>query len=250
MRRSVDSILNQSFRDFEFLICDDGSAEAARRELERYAAADKRVRLLREGGRLTLPAKLNLCIQNARGAFVARMDDDDASRPERFTRQLEALSASPEIAFVGSNVSLVRDGVTVGKRRLPEYPEVKDFLMTQPYVHPTLMFRRAALLAVGGYSEDKYCLLCEDYDLLLRLYEAGFCGWNLQETLLDYTAPDVRGNRTMLHRRNESVTRFRRYRALGLLPGAFPYVVKPLAAGLLPGCLLGWAKEHYHQKHG
>ena len=111
--------------------------------------------------------------------------------------------------------------------------------MTQPYVHPALLFRRACLDAVGGYSEDPRCILCEDYDLLLRLYEAGFTGANLQEILFDYTIPvTAKGSRRMKHRWNEAVTRFRRFRGLGVLPRAWPYVLKPLAVGLVPERLL------------
>ena len=78
-------------------------------------------------------------------------------------------------------------------------------------------------------------MLCEDYDLLLRLYEKGFRGANLQECLFDYTLPETaKGSRRMRHRWNEVVTRFQRFRALGRLPKALPYVVKPIVVGLLP----------------
>ena len=81
------------------------------------------------------------------------------------------------------------------------------------------MFRKDVLLNVGGYSEEKSCILCEDYDLLLRLYAAGYHGYNLQECLLDYTvSATAKGNRKMSHRWNEVVTRFHRFRELGVLP--------------------------------
>ena len=116
--------------------------------------------------------------------------------------------------------------------------------MVQPYIHPTLLFRREALAAVGGYSEEKHCILCEDYDLLLRLYAQGYSGANLQERLFDYTVPaTAKGSRRMCHRWNEAVTRYRRFRQLGVLPGALPYVVKPLAVGLLPEPILRRWKE-------
>ena len=106
------------------------------------------------------------------------------------------------------------------------------------------MFRSEALTAVNGYSEDKRCILCEDYDLLLRLYAKGFRGMNLQEALLDYTVPvTAKGGRKMRHRWNEAVTRWRRFRELGVLPGALPYVVKPLAVGLVPEPLLSRMKN-------
>ena len=172
------------------------------------------------------------------------MDDDDISRPERFAKQISYLQNHPDIAFVGCNVNLCRDGQSVGVRELPEYPEVKDFYMTQPYIHPALMFRREPLLAVGGYCEEKHCLLCEDYDLLLRLYTAAYRGSNMQEILFDYTIPTTaKGKRRMSHRWNESVTRWLRFRDLKCLPSALPYVIKPLAVGLLPEGLLRRLKK-------
>lgn len=87
-------------------------------------------------------------------------------------------------------------------------------------------------------------MLCEDYDLLLRLYAKDFLGANLQQVLLTYTLPTTaKGKRKMIHRWNEAVTRWQRFRELGVLPGAFPWVVKPLAVGLLPEKLLKRVKE-------
>lgn len=235
LERSVSSILNQTLSNFELLISDDGSTKDARILLEQMACQDRRIRLIRRGHLYSLSEKLNACLCQAKGTLIARMDDDDFSFPDRFAKQAAALEAHPDAAYVGSNVELYRSGTLIGARVLPERPSVKDFFFTQPYVHPSLMFRRDALLSVGGYSESPHCLLCEDYDLLLRLYAKGFQGMNLQENLLAYTLPDTaKGNRKMRHRWNEAVTRFYRYKELKVLPWAFPYVVKPLAVGLIP----------------
>lgn len=235
LRRSVESILAQDWTDFEFLICDDGSTDEAKAFLDDAASRDARIRLVRPGECFILPKKLNACLKQCTGQFIARMDDDDFSHPQRFRLQLEALTVHPEAGFVGCNVNLVYDDERFGVRRLPQWPTPEDFLMVQPFIHPTLVFRREVLAAVGGYSEDRYSLLCEDYDLLLRLYEAGYKGMNLECCLLDYRfTPDQRGKRKMKHRLNETVTRYRRFQALQMLPGALPYVFKPLVVGLVP----------------
>lgn len=245
LRRAVQSVLDQTCAELELLICDGGSSPDACRLLDSFAAADSRVRLLRDAHLPTdLAHKLNACLNASSGAWIARMDDDDVSHPQRFARQLAYLNAHPEVSFVGCNACLYRNGASAGRRTLPERPTVRDFYWTQPYLHPALLFRREALLAVGGYSEKASCILCEDYDLLLRLYAAGYQGANLQDCLLDYTLPAaVKGSRTMRHRWNEAVTRFYRFRELGCLPGAWPYVVKPLAVGLLPGPVLERLKK-------
>ncbi len=244
LRRAVGSVLAQTCSNLELLICDDGSATDARAWLDELAKREKRVRLVRPGNCLDLASKLNACFQVAEGRYLARMDDDDYSHPDRLEKQRSFLNTHPEIAFVGCNVNLFRSGQIVGERIFPLFPSVGDFYMVQPFIHPTLMFRREALTAVGVYSEDKHCILCEDYDLLLRLYAKGFRGANLQEVLFDYTIPvTAKGNRKMPHRWNETVTRWRRFRELGVLPKALAYVLKPLAVGLVPEKILRRLRE-------
>jgi len=236
---SVSSILTQSITDFEFLICDDGSTEEAKLVLDRMAQEDDRICLLRKGNLFSLSQKLNACLRQAKGMLIARMDDDDYSAPTRLVNQLVYLKEHPNVSFVGCNVNLRCNAQVIGERRFPEFPKIRDFYMTQPFIHPTLMFRKDALLAVKGYSEDKHCILCEDYDLLLRLYTAGYCGANIQTALFDYTVPETaKGNRRFTHRLNESVTRYRRFHELKCLHKSWPYVFKPLVVGLLPESIL------------
>lgn len=250
LKRSVQSILDQTYNNFEFLICDDGSSQEALTTLERLVRQDSRIKLVRGIQRTDLASKLNACLNRSNGVYIARMDDDDWSDPWRFAKQVHALANNRNIAFVGSNVALCRSGKNCGERLFYEFPEVKDFLMTQPFVHPALMFRKEALDAVGGYSESKKQILCEDYDLLLRLYASGFRGMNLQENLLQYSIPaTAKGNRSMRHRWNESITRYERFRDLGLLPLAWPFVLKPLAVGLLPDRFLQEIKHQRERGH-
>lgn len=244
LKRSISSILQQTFSNFEFLICDDGSNDVAVAYIETAASKDSRIRLIRRGNLLTLPTKLNACLAEARGELIARMDDDDYSNPERFSAQLKYLCEHPQIAFVGCNVNLWKHNAVADVRILPEYPTVQDFYFVQPYIHPTLLFRKDALISVGGYSEEKHAILCEDYDLLLRLYAAGYQGANLQKCLLDYTISErAKGKRRIIHRWNEMVTRYQRFRELGQLPKALPYIVKPLVVGMIPEPVLARIKQ-------
>lgn len=241
LKRATHSILNQTYGDFELLIADDGSTDEARKYLEDCAARDKRIRLIRGVGRTDLATKLNACIRASKGEYIARMDDDDYSYPNRFLVQLEYLCAHPNIAFVGCNVEIYRLPMfnVIGIKEFPENPTIQDFYMTQPFIHPSLMFRRSALQVVGGYSENKHQRLCEDYDLLLRLYTTGLRGVNLQQALLAYSIPaTAKGNRKMKHRWNEVCTRWCRFRDLDLLPWALPYVIKPIVVGCIPEIIL------------
>lgn len=245
LKGSVQSILNQSFQDFEFLICDDGSDDAVFSYLDYIEKKDSRVRIIREGTLCTLSEKLNACFAQSQGEYIARMDDDDFSHLHRLKKQLAYLKEHPDISFAGCNVRLIKNKELSGKRDFPEFPTVRDFYFVQPFIHPSLIFRRKALDAVEGYSENPSCFLCEDYDLLLRLYAKGYKGANLQQYLFDYTTPSTaKGNRKMAHRWNESITRYHRFRELKVFPSALPYVFKPLIVGLLPENVLKCLKEH------
>ena len=250
LKRAVESILKQTYQNIEFLICDNGSTSAAMQCLEQYAMNDQRIKLVRDVSNTDLASKLNACLRDAKGTYIARMDDDDYAYSIRLERQVSFLKLHPDIDFVGSNVLLRRqpDLEIIGKRVFPKYPVPKDFFMSQPYIHPSLMFRREALIKVCGYSERPHQRFCEDYDLLLRMYGAQMRGANLQTILLDYSIPaTAKGSRKMAHRWNEVCTRWCRFQQLHLFPGALPYVVKPLLVGMLPEKLLKRLKRRYNE---
>jgi glycosyltransferase EpsE len=235
MENAVRSILSQTYQDFEFLICDNGSCQEVQFLLDTLAAYDHRIHLLRPVNVNTLQKKLNVCFTVAKGEFIARMDDDDFSHPTRFEEQLSFLNQHPEIDFVGCNIMQVDENGSAGVRNMPMYPTVADFRFVLPYIHPALLFRRDAFLSVGGYSESKWRESCEDYDLLLKLYEQGRRGANIQQVLLNYSIVNSQHQRKPYrHRVNEAVTRYSHFHTLKKLPAWWPYVIKPLAVGLLP----------------
>lgn len=244
LERSIRSIQAQSYSNWELLICERDSIPAAKERLNCFEQEDPRIQILDGTDTVGLQGQLNRCLKVAKGDWIARMDDDDVSAPDRLSVQMAYLQEHSEAAFVGGVAKLERDGNPAGMRRLPEKPTVRDFLFVQPFLHPTLLFRREALEVVGGYCEETRCLGCEDYDLLLRLYERGLVGANIQEPLFTYTLPPLGSKKlTMALRWNEVRTRYVRFKSLGLLPGAFPYVVKPVAVGLIPNRMLEWMKK-------
>jgi glycosyltransferase involved in cell wall biosynthesis len=182
---AIQSIRAQSHRDIEVIIVDDGSRDGTPEILNRHAADDSRIRIIAIPPR-GIVAALNHGIEAASGAMIARMDADDIAKPERLARQLEMLSRHPEAALVGSGYEVIDAAGRI--RRSVSVPaaaaEIREALKHRNCIaHPTVLMRRDAVLAVGGYR--RAFQQCEDYDLWLRLSER-YDLLNIDEPLLLY----------------------------------------------------------------
>jgi len=187
LEAALESILTQSFRDFELIAVDDGSRDGSRAILGRYAARDERMRVIARTHGGLVPTR-NAALAAARGEFVAVMDADDVSRPQRLERQLAHLRAHPELLALGAEVEIVDpDGWPIRRMGVPlEHDAIDAQLLRgrgEALTHPVVMFRRDALIALGGYREAYPH--SEDLDLYLRLAERGRLA-NLPDTLLEY----------------------------------------------------------------
>ena len=184
--QAIASIRRQTLREFEFLILDDGSQrQETRVELERQAAADSRVRLVRGPPRGLTPT-LNRGLALAQGELIARQDADDWSEPERLERQVAFLREHPRTGLCGTNAWTHRyDGRPLWATRLPEDGAAVRAALWRgnPFTHGSTMFRRDAARAVGGYREELPC--SQDYDFFWRLSDASG-GANLGEPLYHY----------------------------------------------------------------
>lgn len=237
--QAVRSIRRQTFRDFEFLICDDGSKPEFYRWLQEYCSQDARIKLIRNEKNCGLAQVLNRCLKLATGAYIARMDADDISSVKRLEKQAVFLHQHREYAFVGCNVYLVDDQGVWGIRRLEQIPKKESFLSTSPFVHPAVMFRQGILTKLHGYCQSPKVLRTEDYELFMRLYAAGYQGYNLQEPLLAYREERKAYQKRQYHYRlNECRVRYHGFLQLGILKGNLRYVVKPLAVGVVPAGIM------------
>lgn len=186
VREAVESILAQTFTDFELIIINDGSTDGSGAILRELEAGDQRIVLVERtnGG---LVSALNEGIERARGDLIARMDADDVAMPERFALQHARMAAEPALGVLGSFIRIIdKAGDTI---RLGDYPvsptDTARFLEHGcPLAHPTVMMRRDAVLKAGGYR--KVFSHCEDYDLWLRINELGYELANLPRPLLHY----------------------------------------------------------------
>jgi glycosyltransferase involved in cell wall biosynthesis len=183
LREAADSILAQTYADFELLIVDDGSTDATPDLLSDFT--DDRVRRLRNDRNLGIPGTRNRCLAEAQGEYVAWMDADDRSRPERLQHQLDYLRQHPELAAVGSWAQVIDEaGAPLKQWHWETDPqEIREVLPGRNcIVNGSTLARRAALQAIGGFR----LLVAEDYDLWLRLTDQGACLANLPEMLYEY----------------------------------------------------------------
>lgn len=184
---AVDSILAQTFSDYEFLIFDDGSTDRSRAILESYAERDERIRVVVGHHRGYVPW-LNEGLRLAKGEFIARMDADDVSLPTRFARQVEYLRQHSDCAAVGTDALLVdADGAPICELAHDvDHELIEADLLSGGHgviAHPSSMMRRATLLDIGGYREEFEPI--EDFDLWFRLVERGRLA-NIPEVLFRY----------------------------------------------------------------
>lgn len=235
LRESIDSILDQSFGDFEFLICDDGSTDDTLQRLNKIASNDQRIKILSFGENRGLAGALNFCIKNASGKFIARQDDDDISYPDRFKVELKYLQEHPEIEFVGCIADVYDNNGIWGEYTLPENPEKKHFLWNSPFLHPSVLIRKNAFEQAGCYKISWETRRAEDYDLFMRFYSNGIRGYNIQQKLYKYKIENgTRKYRKMKDRTQEAVVRAKGFKALGYGIESLPYILKPIIIGLIP----------------
>jgi glycosyltransferase involved in cell wall biosynthesis len=200
--QAIDSILGQTFTDFEFVIINDGSTDKTADILASYD--DSRLMILENDRNIGLTKSLNRGIDVSRGELIARQDADDISLPERLARQVTYMDAHPEIALVGSASRWIdAEGATIREwRPLTEPVEIhRRLLSTIPFLHGTFMFRRSCLAEIGG-GYDESMPVAQDCELLLRLSDR----WDLAN-LSDILYLHRRHNKTVTHRRREDQVR-------------------------------------------
>lgn len=246
LRDAVNSILAQTVRDWELIMCDDsstdGTYEIACEFAERYPG---KITVLKNERNLGLNETLNRCLAMAKGEFIARMDGDDTCSPERFAEELAVLQTERDISIVSTDMAFFDETGIWGRISHPEYPQKQDFLQGPPFCHAPCMVRREAYEAVGGYTVDRKLLRVEDYHLWIKMYAAGYRGKNIPDPL--YQMRDDHSafrRRKFKYRINEAYVRYLAVRELKLPVWGYFSAVRPILVGSLPG----WAYQKLHKR--
>lgn len=187
IQESIDSILQQTYTDFEFIIINDNPE---RKELcdflTKFAAKDSRMVLIQNETNIGLTKSLNKGLKKSRGEYIARMDADDISLPERFSKQVEFLDKHPETGICGTAIEMFGN-----LNLIFSYPTKHEdiFLFLETcFAHPTVMYRSHI---VKQFYYDETRRVSQDYDLWIRMYMGGVCMANLNEVLLKYRCSHI-----------------------------------------------------------
>lgn len=247
LAEALDSLLAQTYQGFKVIMCDDGSndntVEVARTYVDRYP--DKFILICNERN-MGLNYTLNHCLEYADTEYVARMDGDDISLPERFEKEVEFLDAHQDIAIVSTPMiyfdeyGVFRIGGGGGR-----YPDKNAFVKGTPFCHAPCMVRTEAYKAVKGYSVDSKLLRVEDYHLWFKMYASGYRGYILPDPL--YKMRDDRNavaRRTWQNRLNEFHVRRLGYSMLSISWYKRFWMLRPLLVGLLPNSVY----KYLHRK--
>jgi glycosyltransferase involved in cell wall biosynthesis len=188
LAKSIDSVLNQSYKNFELIVVDDGSTDGSNSILKSYQQRDSRIVLLTQEN-LGIVSALNRGLEFAVGKYCARMDADDISLPDRFLNQYRFLENNPDVYVLGGQGYVIDedDDLICPLSVVTEHLEIDNDLLNyfnrRAIIHPSVMFRTDEVIKIGGYREN--FIWAEDLDLFLRVSEVGKLA-NLDSVVIYY----------------------------------------------------------------
>lgn len=243
LQASIDSIIRQTYTNWELIMCDDASKDNTYNIAIEYASKYQNITVIKNDTNQGLNYTLNRCLKYAKGEYIARQDGDDISMPERLEKQVKFLDENPEYALISSWMTHFDENGEWGIWKQPERPDKMDFLSRPPFCHAAAVIRKSVFDEVQGYSINKFLLRVEDYNLWFKIYAKGYKGYNLQEAL--YKMRDDRSaflRRKYKYRINEAYVKIDGFKKLKIPFRYYIYVARPLLVGVLPGII-------YHKLH-
>ena len=233
---AIQSILNQTYTNFEFIICDDCSKDSSPNVIETFAQKDPRIVILHNSTNQGLATSLNNCIAVANGEYIARMDSDDVALPIRLQEEVSFLDSHPEYAVVGAQVEYINNNSEPYRTsNFATDISTTDVIHRVSVVHPTTMIRKSVIDEVHGYTVNKMTRRAEDYDLWCKIVEKGYALHNLDKILLKYREDTVSFKKRKYEYRIDefNIKNYWRKRMHYSIIH-FPYAFKPLIIGLIP----------------
>lgn len=240
IRQAIDSVLSQTYSDFEFIIVDDSGTNRVERITKEYD--DKRIRIIKNAKNMGFVYSLNNGIRHARGEYIIRMDTDDIITPDRFEKLIDYIEKHPEYAVVSSRTAQFTDREELGIIGTQGEKSKKEVMQGDVPVHAAAIIRKADIEEIGLY---KNYLRAEDLVLWCELLLAGKRLYMLEDVLYRYRVnPHDYKKRTIRHRKAEIKARLIYYPKLGATPMDYLKIAKSIAAGLAPI----WLVRFYHNR--
>ncbi|OEF99786.1 glycosyl transferase family 2 [Vulcanibacillus modesticaldus] len=245
LTESIDSIINQSYDNWELIMCDDGSTDRTYEIALKYAEKDNRIKLIKNKKNIGLAKTLNNCLEISTGDYIMRHDGDDIMVKDRIEKQVGYMNTH-NCDACGSGAYLFDETGIWGLLQPSAIPDRKCMVTGAPFIHPTVIMKKDKLNQVRGYSVNELTRQrLEDYDLWIKFFERNYILHNIQEPLIYY-----REDRNSYNRRKKKFriaeTRARLYACKRL---NIPYLqrilaLKPLIAMIVPNMIM----RYYHRK--
>ena len=236
LSRAIDSVINQTYSNWELIMCDDASTDLTYSIAESYSNnyPDK-IRVLRNKENRKLAYSLNQCLSISSGLFVARMDADDYNLPNRIEKEVEFLVLHPEYDLVSCRAIVFDENGDRGIRDEAGEHYKEEMIKGLPFLHPTIMVRKESFDELGGYTVDKRTERGQDVDLYYRFFAAGMRGYTIDEALYKYheSISDYK-KRSIKVALNLCKTRLYGHRLLRFPLKYRIYVIRPLVSAITP----------------
>lgn len=248
LQESINSIIKQTFKDWEFIICNDGSNNNTLEELNRMANLDERIKIVSYKENKGLAYALNYAFEFATGEYIARQDGDDISIQDRLEKQVEFLEKNSTYDLVSTQmISFDKNGIKGVRGITVEEPTKLIMINGTAFCHATILTKKSVYDKLNGYNVKGYTKRCEDIDLWFRFFENEFKGYNLKEALYMVRDDDSSyKRRTMKNYINIFLTSIIGYRRVKIPIKYYGYLIKPLITILIPNCIL---KIYHNKKH-
>ncbi len=234
LAEAIDSLYNQTYNKFKLILCDDASTDKTYNVAKKYADQYDNIVLIRNNRNLKLAATLNRCLELADTEFVARMDGDDISLPERFEKEIKFLDNNLDFALVSCAMIYFDESGDWGIGIPEPFPTLESFKKGTPHPHAPSMMRTKVIKQIGGYTVSPLLVRGQDYFLWYKIYKAGYRGSNIKDAL--YKMRDDKhamSRRTFKSRYNSFIIKRRVIKDLGF-DYAFFYALPNLIKAFIP----------------
>jgi glycosyltransferase EpsE len=244
---SIESIINQTYTNWELIMCDDFSKDKTFEIAKSYENKyPQKIKVIKNKRNLTLGPTLNKCIDIASGEYIARQDADDISHKDRIKIQVEFLENNKDIDLVGSNMKSFNELGEQGTHCMQAHPQKFDLVKGVTFAHPTIMIKSEVMKNLNGYCIEEYAKQLEDYELWIRFFKEGYKGENLDKSLYFYREDDDAYKRRNIKRRIRQIKlKSKMPKSLGLATYTYLFIIKDIIALFIPSSIF---KNYYKYK--